>query len=636
MLVTGKQNNVAQEYRDLLASVVMVCPNLERLLGITLPYHHEYDRLTHALSTRKNLREHAWIIGENAEATERSTKQSTDLLDNGQVFQFLNYHTSWSKLETMMLHSIDSRGILEHGLFLRMLNFLPSLQHLSVSGFDANDFTDRTLLFLPPLVSLRLEGLQGVTENGLARYASRQEARGLKSLTLIDQNISSLLVISKVLASLVVLERFCIVQATVAPSLPQGGMVFQPILASATVKYLHWDLPSPNPAHALNQLDNLSIANSLKAVNTANSHLAQSIIHAGFPALENLRAPLDIDPLGALQAVCRPAKGGLVMVPADRYNLPRSSHGSLPKRPLAMPAGNNLSSARIRAQTLVDKAHKDVDTGMKVLVTDHSGDLIFPTLPSFPGNSDPEPETGSDSDIEDIHNILGPLKGNTKIEKPQLPIPSPPSLKIHEFTIPSCMGRVYNAGISQKVPKPPRFALHPDTSCSDVDGGLMSWKHILAANQTSSFLQPSAPLLNHTNTNGTNSNHNSNNSSTAIGRVNTNSSMGDDMASSPSTTSSSRFSSMWGGSASSASTSNSSMRSGGGPRTPTSPTKHMWSSSNGGEQPFWVKDTCHGAWNQGHKLGKDWWSHLERERMPGSKFANPSNMNCVTPGQLFG
>ncbi|KMU71792.1 hypothetical protein CISG_00102 [Coccidioides immitis RMSCC 3703] len=69
LISTGKYHAGLQEYVDLVASVVMVCPNLERLLGITLPYTHEFDRLTHALSTRKKLREHAWIIGENAAST---------------------------------------------------------------------------------------------------------------------------------------------------------------------------------------------------------------------------------------------------------------------------------------------------------------------------------------------------------------------------------------------------------------------------------------------------------------------------------------------------------------------------------------------------------------------------------------
>src|SRR5882762_4519356 len=74
-IAIGKQNAQWQDYRDLVASVVMVCPNLERLLGFTVSYHHEFDRLTYALSTRKKLKEHAWIIGDFSDTAERSRSQ---------------------------------------------------------------------------------------------------------------------------------------------------------------------------------------------------------------------------------------------------------------------------------------------------------------------------------------------------------------------------------------------------------------------------------------------------------------------------------------------------------------------------------------------------------------------------------
>ncbi|KAK2871688.1 hypothetical protein FQN49_002938 [Arthroderma sp. PD_2] len=600
-LMTGKQHLVLQEYLDLVASVVMVCPNLERLLGMSIPYSHEFDRLTHALSTRKKLKEHAWIIGQNAEVTERSQSQSSELLDQGQIYQFLSYHTSWSKLESMVLHSMDSKGVLEHGVFLRMFNFLPALRHLSVSGFEADNFTDRTLLFLPALTSLRLEGLQGVTENGLARYMGRPEARSLRSLSLIEQNISSLLILSKILASLGCLERFSIVQSTVVPSLPEGGMVFQPLLASATLKYLHWDVACPNAANALNQIDTLPFSKLLTKANTPNSHLAQSILHVGFPSLERLRAPLDIDPLGALQNVCRPSKNGLIMVPADRHNLPRSSHGSLPKRPLAMPAGNNLSSARIRSQALIDMAAKENDAGVKVVITDHSEDFLAPNVIIQPGYVSSEA-------------ILALNNGQTQT----------PALKILEFLIPACMGRVGLSNKSNTTALTPRFTLQPDIFNSDADGGLVSHKHLFAANQTALFAAssstPAHPPL-PTARRGSE-------------RANTNSSFSDDTASpstaTTTTSSSSRFS-VWGGS--SGRSNHTSAKSNGSnppmppPKTPTSPTKPTaWPGTGGnGDQPFWARDTCNGSWNQGHRLGKEWWSHAERERnIGGIKKANTS------------
>ena len=385
----------------------MVCPSLERLVGLSPPYYHEFDRLTHALSTRKQLKEHTWIIGENAEVTERSRCQSPPgLLDQHQVYQFLNYHASWTNMETLMLQSLNMQGVMEHGTFLRMFNLLPSLRHLCLSGFDTDDFTDRTLLFLPPLVSLRLENLRGVTENGLAHYASRPEARCLQSLSLIEQNITSLLVISKIFTSLRRLERFNIIQTSTTPTLPTDLMVFPPLLASSSLQYLHWDIASPDPVAALSKLDSIPFMGQLRDVDSPNSHLAQSILNSGFPSLKSLRAPLDIDPPGALQSVCRPARNAKIMLPSDRYSLPRSyqgSAGSNAARPPALPAGNNLVSARIRAQTLIDLMAKDTKSGMKVLVTDHS-ETYVPLSVAISSVSDSEPE------IDDIYDILGPLK----------------------------------------------------------------------------------------------------------------------------------------------------------------------------------------------------------------------------------
>ncbi|PGH23319.1 hypothetical protein AJ80_02571 [Polytolypa hystricis UAMH7299] len=617
LVSNAKQSAVLQEYRDLIASVVMVCPNLEHLLGFSLPYNHEFDRLTHALSTRKKLKEHAWIIGQNVEVAERSKHQPSGLLDQIQVFQFLNFHTSWSNLETLVLHSLDSKGVMEHGVFLRMFNFLTSLRHLSVSCFDGEDFTDRTLLFLPPLVSLRLDSLRGVSEQGLARYTSRPEAQNIESLTLIEQNVTSLLVVSKILASLTHLERFSMVQVTTALTLPDEGMVFQPLLASSNLKHLHWDIASLNPGAALNKLDSTPSLKDLRNFNTANSHLAQSILNAGFPQLQTLRAPLDIDPLGALQSVCRPTRHGQIMLHSDRYSLPRSSHGSMPKRPLALPGGNNLTSARIRAQTLIDMPPKDNDSGIKVLITDHSA---LNGVPQFPTEGPAPPK-----------------------KKKSIPTPKTLSaITVHEFVLPGCIGRVGRSAATRSNPSIPHFTLSPDISGFDADGGLVSWRHILASNQTFLFASPSLTL--------------------SVDRVSTGSTTMSDDIPSPSPTSatpSSRFSS-WGSNTSTASSgpgpgigggltlnTKSLGGIGGGPlsapspRSPTSPTSPSMTTmmghysqfspsalptptttsgaggNNNSSRPFWARDACNGSWNQRHnsKSGKDWWMHVERERL---------------------
>lgn len=282
-----------REIIDLVASIVMACPNLERLVGFYSIYNHEFDRLTYALSTRKRLKEHAWIVGENDAVTQRSHNQlPPGLMDMEQMDNFLHFHEAWTLLTTLFIHS-HHQGVLEHGIFIAVFDRLPSLQHLYISGFDADDFNDATLQALPELQSLRLQALRGITDQGLWRFASAPAARGMQCLSLIDLGIFSLLVVSKLLAHMTDLRRLTMVQES-SPELPAGSLVFQPVIASP-LEYMHWDIRAPG---------------------TANASLANSIRAAGFPKLRTLRAPSDHD--GVLQAVCRPR--AQIVLPSDKYS----------------------------------------------------------------------------------------------------------------------------------------------------------------------------------------------------------------------------------------------------------------------------------------------------------------------------
>lgn len=569
-MLNGKPNPQWDEYRDLVASVVMVCPNLERLVGMDVSFHHEFDRLTYALSTRRKLKERKWILGEpvdtSVERARSGSPPKSRTLEQQQAFEFLDYHGAWTHLETLMLHSLNMSGMLEHGIFLRIFNRLPSLQHLCVSSFDADAFTDRTLQFLPPLQSLRLENLRGITDSGLAQYVSRPEARSLRSLTLIELNIGSLLVLSRLFTSLRYLERFNIMQSTKTPTLPSEGMVFQPILASASLKYLHWDVTGPGSANALGHLDSTPFVLPHKPSNTPNYHLAQSILHSGFPRLGRLRAPSDIEPPGILQSVCRPIAHGQALIPADRYSLPRSSHGSVSTRPLALPGGNNLTSARIRAQTFIDMAGKDTETGMKVVVTDYSDSYVPDSALENPTDQEPE---------SDVDLFGGPVPPGTERRMRTAGDNSDGPLKTIEFRMPAVMGRVQSS-IGPDDILIPRFVLRPDRPGSDADGGMTGWKHLLASSQSLSYA--AGPV--------------------SLNRSGSNLSM--DEAMSPAATS--RFAgwSGFGGRSTSATA----------PATPASPSTPMSFSSS--STPPWARDTCNGAWNSGHP--KEWWMHLERER----------------------
>jgi hypothetical protein len=582
LFTTTKQSTQWQEYRDLVASVVMVCPNLERLLGLSIPYHHEFDRLTHALSTRKKLKEHTWVLGEAAEVSEVSPRDDfcPGSLGPSQMFEFLNYHTSWSSLETLMLYGLNGNGALEPSIFLRMFDLLPSLRNLCISSFNEDAFADSTLLCLPPLESLRLENLPGITDAGLTQYTSRSESASLKTFVLVEQNIESLLVISKILSSLRQLERFKIVQTEKCPTLPNEDMIFQPILASSTLKYLHWDVACPDPGTALTQLDTLPFQKSTKTSNTPNSHLAQSILSAGFPELESLRAPNDVEPPGALQAACRPILKGQALLRPDRYSLPRSSHGSVNTRPLALPAGNNLTSARIRAQTFIDMAAKDTEAGMLVLIQDYSDGFVPDNAQATQFEDEPEQEM-DDYGIWAACERYKHQENNHEGPK-----------TVYEFHMPAFMGRsgVRDPATGASIP---HFILRPDITGQEADGGLIGWKQLLASNQSLSYAA------------GVGVNCFEKGPSPPIPPL-------EEVASPSSSTS--RFG--WG------SLSGRSVM-GTSPSTPITPITPMSSMSS--QALPWEKDTCTGSWN--HKTGREWWFHMERDR--------PSNTELIDIKQLF-
>jgi hypothetical protein len=586
LFTPGKQSTQWEEYRDLVASVVMVCPNLERLLGLSIPYNHQFDRLSHALSTRRKLKEHTWLLGEANDVSEGSprSKSCPGSLGPSQMFEFLDYHVSWTNLETLMLYGISENNALEPSIFLRMFSLLPSLRHLCVANFDKEAFADSTLLCLPPLESLRLENLPGVTDTGLSQYTSRGESHSLKSLALIEQNIESLLVISKILASLPQLERFKIVQSDKCPTLNTDGIVFQPLFASSSLKHLHWDVACPNPNTALTRLDYTPFVKPPKHINTPNSHLAQSIISDGFPRLEALRAPSDIEPPGVLQGVCQPIPKGQALLQPDRYSLPRSSHGSVSIRPMALPAGNNLTSARIRAQTFIDMAAKDTETGMRVLVTDHSDGYV----PDSALEDMSDDELGMDMDEYGEWDSYRQQRADTLPENREGP------LIVCDFRMPAYMGRIGSRNKERDV-SIPRFVLRPDIHGQEADGGLIGWKHILASNQSLTY---AAGVGVH-----------------CFGNKSNGSPIPEEPPS-PASTTVSRFGF---GSITRSSTFGTS------PNTPITPSTPM-SLSSPTALP-WDKDTCTGSWNYSHKHGRDWWSHMERER--------PGNVKNIDAKRLF-
>ncbi|KAI9734673.1 MAG: hypothetical protein M1834_002274 [Cirrosporium novae-zelandiae] len=363
---------------DLVASLVMACPNLQRLVGFDAVYNHKFDRLSYALSTRRSLKEHVWLVGGVTTAMNRPTSQAMDrmlgILDPEQTEAFIRMHDSWSQLHTLFLHSQNGNGVIEHELFIGVLYRLPSLRHVYMSGFGPDQFTDMTLQALPALQSLRLQNLPGITDRGLFQFATTSASRSLQSLTLIDLELKSLLTLSKLMSSMLSLKRFTLIQDS-SPTLPLGSVAIQPILASDSLVFLHWDILMDGDA---------------------TSHLASSIRAGGFPALRKLRAPSDHS--GELQAVCRPRPE--ITLPADRYSgntfmrKPERAqtlvqqitqhqvvHSSTWPGEMSTPSGteNNsrsLTNARKAAQARLESAR--LNTSMRIEITDYS----IPRLPN--------------------------------------------------------------------------------------------------------------------------------------------------------------------------------------------------------------------------------------------------------------
>ncbi|KAI1259814.1 hypothetical protein F5Y18DRAFT_420539 [Xylariaceae sp. FL1019] len=317
-------------YQNLVASVIMACPNFERFLGVHQSYDFSFNRLFYALSTREQLREIHWTLEASTHQSKRRMSNAAPMLNSGnpnfreapgdlqpqQSGDFLELHLNWTNLTTISIHCLPGATLTPVSLLPDILADMPSLRHLHLSHLPFTAFNDANLLSLPPLQTMTLSHLPGVSNEGLSSFARRPSSRTIRRLTLDHVDIDSLATISLILSTLVALERFTLVQARI-PVLPQDEMVWLfPYLASPTVRKMHWDLPP--------------IASG---ANVADSILAKSITTNGFPALRTLRTPSDPD--GIFQALCRPVEK--IDMASDKYRGLIAKAGSRPKSPPATP-----------------------------------------------------------------------------------------------------------------------------------------------------------------------------------------------------------------------------------------------------------------------------------------------------------
>ncbi|KAK0660853.1 hypothetical protein QBC41DRAFT_38013 [Cercophora samala] len=302
-----------KEYNDLIASVIMACPNLERLIGYYPTYNHSFQRIFQALSTRPKLKEMNWILEPSPlQQQQRSRPGGPNShwgpvdLTRQEAQGFLDFNVNWKHLTTLVVHCHLGATLSPSNLLDRTVRCLPALQNLYLSHLPHTAFNDSSLLALPPLKTLSLAHCTGVTTNGLSALATRRNSNSLQTLTLIHMNIESLPAIARLFSYLHCLDTFNIVQ-TVAPAIPPDEFIMLfPYLACRTLRRLHWDIPY------------------LPTQSTpSDTILAKSISAGGFPALRYLCAPND--PEGVFQAVCQPREK--VDLPGDRFRGPAHSYG---------------------------------------------------------------------------------------------------------------------------------------------------------------------------------------------------------------------------------------------------------------------------------------------------------------------
>ncbi|RMZ79607.1 hypothetical protein DV737_g3279, partial [Chaetothyriales sp. CBS 132003] len=536
----GNPNPDYDEYMGLLASLVMACPNLESFDGFYPVYNHTYNRLTHALSTRTQLKQHIWIIAEKDSVKAQSQKQlAPRLVENRQVYEFLQHHRNWDQLQTLMLCSRASSGFLNHEAVSSMFGSLPALKNLCLRSFKADEFNDDTLMMLPQLQMLRLEKCSGVTDEGLGAWASSSASILIQKLSLIHQNMASLETLAKIFSQLIRLRRFSIVQSDTMPNVRAGSAIAQPFLASETLRFLHWDIgPDASALRSYEEHEDAELRDLVgKEGLHPNVHLALSISRGGFPSLTHLRAPQDVSPSGVLQSVCRPARNGKMLLSGDKYATPRMDPTL---------TTNSLRAARIRAQGVISRHMQKRKAWMTIVITDHSHQDPYippPLSASTIGSSASRTTTSTDlTEMED--EALVQQEGRTSPDSsklmpgsstpfcapigrdnterdgcitaqsvtkarensppprkwsrsastllPPIKIPSANQsenrayepLKVREHILPAFAGRVsVHMDDDGQIFHPPRFHLLPDMPGHDENGGIFGWNELLRVKQ---------------------------------------------------------------------------------------------------------------------------------------------------------
>jgi hypothetical protein len=359
-----------EEIVNLVASLVMACPRLERLVGFHVPFSNAFDRLSYALSMRSNLKERTWILGS---AENELNEEDEDDMKGHYIAEcdpterFLDLNSNHPELSTLVLHQgpNNSSPPLNFRAIVGTFRSFPQLRHLSICGLPATSFTNMVLNALPTnLRSLRLEKLPGVTEKGIQRFAASPQAVSIQKLALISLEISSVVTLGGILSThLASLEEFSLVQNK-APTLRENDST--PVFHSPSLRYLHWELrseasslpasTSPSPTTESPGSPTSYSADLEPSCCISTSILATSIIDNGFPSLRRIRIPHD--PQGTIQSLCKPLATALIQADILKLALAHRA-GGLSSFPVdesvsASPQEDGMSSCVLVPEARVD------------------------------------------------------------------------------------------------------------------------------------------------------------------------------------------------------------------------------------------------------------------------------------------
>ncbi|KAI7587652.1 hypothetical protein KC316_g4924 [Hortaea werneckii] len=297
----------------------------------------------------------------------------------------LDCHNGWSQLETLVLCS-NGESRLGAGSISALVQRLPRLQHLMLSGLDRHDFHNGTLLSLPPVKSLRLDHLEGISNQGIEQLSVSRLSISLENLSLVGLELTSLRTLQSLVANAVRLRHFTFVQNT-SPEFQPGMESTSSLkgLESQTLEYLHWDVLIPGSSTTL---------------------VANSIASGRLPALCKVKVPCDYE--GAIQSLCHPiARERLTS--GDMELLARFSGSERYER--------NLRLAQIQAQRRIRECRRQPSFTVVVQDEDQTVSAQY-MIGSFIGNVDSKIEYSLEPGVEGSHSALVELQDVLVPKKP--------------------------------------------------------------------------------------------------------------------------------------------------------------------------------------------------------------------------